>query len=114
MTKLTKNSLRELEVRLSDLRDDPDMDDEERASWASTRRRAAVKEISALLADPTHERLSRSPLAYEELEMMSWYSCAVIRRDLNKADNLERERDGWDCAMSIVLDFPTTIAVWEV
>ena len=102
MTKLTKNSLRELEVRLSDLRDDPDMDDEERASWVST-----IEEIEDLLADATHERLSRSPLAYEELEMMSEYSCAVIRRDLNKADNLERERelerDGWDPAMSIVV-----------
>lgn len=97
MTKLTKNSLRELEARLSDLRDQ-DMDDEERASWAST-----IKEIEDLLAEPTHERLSRSPLAYEELEMMSGYSCAVIRRDLNKADNLERERDGWDPAMSLVV-----------
>lgn len=97
MTKLTKNSIRELEARLYDLRDQ-DMDDEERASWAST-----IKEIEDLLAEPTHERLSRSPLAYEELEMMSGYSCAVIRRDLNKADNLERERDGWDPAMSLVV-----------
>ena len=85
MTKLTKNSIKELEARLDDLYD---IEDEDRASWAST-----IKEIEALLDDPTHERLSRSPLAYEELEMMLGDGDPVVQRDLNKADKLELERD---------------------
>ena len=84
MSKLTKNSIEELEARLFNLTHD--LDDEDRASWAST-----IKEIEALLADPTHERLSRSPEAYEELEMMG-DSSPVVRRDLNKADKLQDER----------------------
>lgn len=94
LTRLTRDAVHERLVQIEDDIDSEGEFGEEakqecRASWAAT-----VLELQALLVDPTHGRLSRCALAYEELELLAEEEPS-IRRDLRKAERIEAKRD-WD------------------